>query len=90
MDLLLDLEKDSASSKYTLPSSMTPPKEEVPCGCTDHPDKKEWEAVYNLPAKQVFEMLFSEEMALWKAYHESRKDKRKIFFFGRLNGSLEL
>ncbi|ORX45898.1 hypothetical protein DM01DRAFT_1311533, partial [Hesseltinella vesiculosa] len=50
-----------AANSDQLPPHITPPKGPLKCDCSDHLEKMEYEADVLLPAKTLFDLLFSEE-----------------------------
>ncbi|KAJ8328738.1 hypothetical protein O5D80_002722 [Batrachochytrium dendrobatidis] len=59
---------DSSLLEYALPECVSAPLTEVPCGCTDHLEKKEVDVVLPIPSKKLFDLLFKEKsVPIWQA-----------------------
>ncbi|KAJ3181603.1 SNF1-interacting protein [Gaertneriomyces sp. JEL0708] len=75
---LTDVSSKGLPAEYVPPPSLTLPTAEVPCGCleAEHLDKREADVIINLPAKKVFETLFSDNSPWWsEKFHPKRGER---------------
>ncbi|RKO90156.1 hypothetical protein BDK51DRAFT_30167, partial [Blyttiomyces helicus] len=61
------------TSEYDLPASVPTPAGEVPCGCTEHIEKKDVDVVLPVPPRKLYDMLFGvSKLPFWEKFHKKR------------------
>ncbi|KAI8053147.1 uncharacterized protein B0P05DRAFT_561784 [Gilbertella persicaria] len=59
-------------SNHDWPSDIPQPKEPVSCGCKDHLEKIEADLALSCNAKQLFDLLFSDQSTVWTKLNQSK------------------
>ncbi|KAI8840527.1 hypothetical protein BC829DRAFT_403229 [Chytridium lagenaria] len=81
-DVKKDVEGEDLTDEYSLPPTLSPPASEPVCGCGDagHLEKQDFNGVFQVPAKRLFDLMFgvnSDNANMYEKYHKQRGENSR-------------